>query len=108
MLLKNLSQFFQPFICKNFTENGFAKFLEGFYLFLPFVSKPDLKLYHRLLNIYMQYAQGMTMPSSILAWPNHTLFILHILTYYDFLRILLFLETWIVIKEVDVGIILFI
>ena len=25
---------------------------------------------------------------------NHTLFILHILIYYDFLRILLFLEIW--------------
>ena len=34
---------------------------------------------------------------------NHVLFILHILTYYDFLRILLILEIWIVIKEVDVG-----
>ena len=39
---------------------------------------------------------------------NHVLFILHILTYYDFLRILLILEVWIVIKEVDVGNILFI
>ena len=38
-----------------------------------------------------------------LAWHNHTLFIFHILTYYDFLRIPLFLEIWIVIKEVDVG-----
>ena len=39
---------------------------------------------------------------------NHVLFILHILTYYDFLRILPILEIWIVIKEVDVGNILFI
>ena len=38
-----------------------------------------------------------------LAWHNHTLFIFHILTYYDFLRIPLFLEIWIVIKKVDVG-----
>ena len=38
---------------------------------------------------------------------NHTLFILHILTYYDFLRILPFLEIWIVIKEVGVSNILF-
>ena len=34
---------------------------------------------------------------------NHTLFVLHILTYYDFLRILLFLVIWIVIKEVGVS-----
>ena len=39
---------------------------------------------------------------------NHTLFILHILTYYDFLRILLFLEICIAIKEVSVGNILFV
>ena len=39
---------------------------------------------------------------------NHTLFILHILTYYDFLRILLFLEIWIVLKEVGAGNILFV
>ena len=39
---------------------------------------------------------------------NHTLFILHILTYYDFLRILLFLEIWIFIEEVGVGNIMFI
>ena len=34
---------------------------------------------------------------------NHTLFVLHVLTYYNFLRILLFLEIWIVIKEVCVA-----
>ena len=34
---------------------------------------------------------------------NHTLFILRILTYYDFLRLLPFLEIWIVINEVGVG-----
>ena len=34
------------------------------------------------------------------AWHNHALFILHLLIYYDFLRILLFLKIWIVIKEV--------
>ena len=34
--------------------------------------------------------------------------LLHILTYYNFLRILLFLEIWIVNKEVDVGNILFV
>ena len=31
------------------------------------------------------------------------LYIKHLLTYYDFLRILLFLEIWIVIKEVGVA-----
>ena len=34
---------------------------------------------------------------------NDTLVILHILTYYEFLRILLFSEIWIVIKKVGVG-----
>ena len=34
---------------------------------------------------------------------NHTSFISHILTYYDFLTILLCLEVWIVIMEVDIG-----
>ena len=34
---------------------------------------------------------------------NHNLFILHILTYYDILRVLLILEIWITIKEVGVG-----
>ena len=38
---------------------------------------------------------------------NYTLFILHVLTYYDFLRILLFLGIWIEIKEVDICNILF-
>ena len=42
-----------------------------------------------------------------LAWYNHTLFILHILTYYDFLSILFFLEIWIVIKKVDVSKVIF-
>ena len=48
------------------------------------------------------------MKYELLAWYNHTLFILPILTYYDFLRILLVLEIWIVIKEVDVDNVLFI
>ena len=38
-----------------------------------------------------------------MAWHNHTVLILHILTYHDSLRILLFWEIWIVIEEVDVG-----
>ena len=38
---------------------------------------------------------------------NHTLFILHILTY-DFLRILPFLEIWISVSVVGVGNILFV
>ena len=41
--------------------------------------------------------------NKFLARHNHTLFTLHILTYCDFLRILLFLEICIVIEEVDVG-----
>ena len=43
-----------------------------------------------------------------MVWHNHTLFILPILTYQDFFRILLFFEIWIVIEEVDVGNILFV
>ena len=43
-----------------------------------------------------------------LVWYSHALFILHILTYYDFLRILLFSEIWIVIKKVHVGNTLFV
>ena len=39
---------------------------------------------------------------------NHTLFILHILTYYDFLRILLCSEICIDTEETDVGNVLFI
>ena len=46
----------------------------------------------------MHCKKGMIVPSQ-----QNTLYILHILTYYDLLRILLFLEIWIVIKEVDVG-----
>ena len=51
-------------------------------------------MYMYIYNIYIYCA-------------NHTLFILHILTYYDFLRILPFSEIWIVIKEVEVSNILF-
>ena len=41
---------------------------------------------------------------SKLAWHSFTLDTLqHILTYYDLFRIQLFLEIWIVSKEVDVG-----
>ena len=43
-----------------------------------------------------------------MAWHNHTLFILHILTYYDFLRILLCSEICIDTEETDVGNVLFI
>ena len=46
----------------------------------------------------MHCRKGMIVPSQ-----QNTLYILHILTYYDLLRILLFLEIWIVIKEIDVG-----
>ena len=46
----------------------------------------------------MHCKKGMIVPSQ-----QNTLYIVHILTYYDLLRILLFLEIWIVIKEVDVG-----
>ena len=38
-----------------------------------------------------------------MAWHNPTLLILDILTFYDFVRIVLFVEIWIFIKEVDVG-----
>ena len=39
---------------------------------------------------------------------SYLIYIAYILIYHDFLRILLFLEIWIVNKEVDVGNILFI
>lgn len=54
---------------------------------------------HSYLNIWLL---------NILTWHNYTLFTLHIFTHYGFLRILLFLEVWISIKEADVGNILFI
>ena len=36
-----------------------------------------------------------------LAWYDHTLFMLYILSFYDFLRILLLLEIWIVINKLN-------
>ena len=46
------------------------------------------------MYIYITYIlikKGMIMHNHM-TWHNHTLFIMHILTYYDFLRTLLFLE----------------
>ena len=86
------------------------------------VCVPVSYMYNNINNIYViciiyiQHKWGMIVPRYDcinkvwlydLAWHSHTLFVLHILTYNDFLRIQLFLEIWIVSKIVDVGSILF-